>query len=250
MKITPVKDISLKDKIKLSLYDFIRSIDTGANDKLPREETLAKELKVSRNTMRSVLTELEKEGLIIRRHGRGTFINSEALQLKVAFTPSQEFLQMIEKSGYNASLELIKVEVTTVDKKITDHLKLPEGEPLVCVEKVFYANDNPAIYCIDRFPRKLIEGEIIPEELNDIVYLYLKRKVNITIVRDKTEIYTITTQEKKELADYFNVRNPKSFLACETVDFDEDNTPTLFLNVYFNTDFIRFNQVRPKQIIY
>ncbi len=250
MKISPVKDKSLKEKIKISLHDFVRSIDTGINNKLPREEVLAKELQVSRNTVRSVLIEMEQEGLIIRKHGRGTFVNSEALQLKVAFTPAPEFMQMIRNSGYEARLELLKVEIRQVDSLITKRLKIAADDPVVCIEKLFFADDNPAIYCIDRFPRKLIENEIVAEDLNDIVYFYLKNQAGITIVRDKTEFYTTTNIENVALTDHFKIPTVKSFLVCESVEFDYENEPTLYNHVYFDTEFIRFNQVRPKQIIY
>lgn len=250
MNITPVKDISLKEKIKISLYEFIRSIDTGTNDKLPREEILAKELKVSRNTMRGVLTEMEQEGTIIRKHGRGTFVNSEALQLKVSFTPALEFMQMIKASGYEAKLKLLKVEVKEVESKITNRLKISQDDRVVCIEKLFYADGNPAIYCIDRFPKKLIKEEINPEDLNDIVYFYLKNKAGITIVRDKTEFYTTISTENTDLSINFKLNKAKSFLVCESVEFDDENEPVLYNHVYYDTEFIRFNQVRPKQIIY
>jgi GntR family transcriptional regulator len=250
MNISPVKDKSLKEKIKISLHEFVRSIDTGINNKLPREELLAKELKVSRNTVRGVLIEMEQEGLIIRKHGRGTFVNSEALQLKVAFSPAPEFMQMIRNSGYEAKLEVLKVEIKEIDPFISKRLKIEQGDPVVCIEKLFFADENPAIYCIDRFPRKLIKEEIVFEDLNEIVYFYLKNKAGITIVRDKTEFYTTTNIENRVLTVHFKTDAVKSYLVCESVEFDYENEPTLYNHVYFDTEFIRFNQVRPKQIIY
>lgn len=250
MNITPVKDISLREKIKNSLYEYIRAIDTGANDKLPREEILAKELMVSRNTMRGVLTELEQEGAIIRKHGKGTFINSETMQLKVSFTPALEFMQMIKASGYEARLELLNVETIEVEPKISKRLKIELDDKVVHVKKIFYADDNPAIYCIDRFPRKLVKGDIQAKDLNDIVYFYLKNKAGITIVRDKTEFYTILSTDNPELVENFKLNKTKAFLVCESVEFDDENEPVLYNHVYYDTEFIRFNQVRPKQIIY
>lgn len=250
MNIRPVKDISLKDKIRNSLCEYIRSIDTGSNDKLPREEILAGKLKVSRNTVRGVLTALEQEGLIIRKHGLGTFINSETVQLKLPFSPAMEFLQVIEASGYKARLALINVEIKVVDSKIADGLRIGQTDSVVCIKKIFYADDHPAIFCIDRFPRKLIKQEIIPAELNNVVYFYLKNKAGITIVRDKTEFYSIISSENPEISKYFLLEKAKSFLVCESVEFDDKNAPILYNHVYYDTDFIRFTQVRPKKIVY
>lgn len=250
MKLAPVKDISLKEKIKNALNEYIRSIDTGINNKLPREEVLSKELKVSRHTMRNVLTELEQEGVVIRKHGKGTFINSESLRVKVPITPYCEFSQMIKDSGYSADLKLLSVEIIPANPQIAKGLKIPPDSPIVSVKKLFFANNSPAIYCIDRFPRSFVKGEIIESELNQITYAYLKEKTGISIVRDRTEVYAAKSDEHPNLETYFDFKESRALLVFESIEFDEENNPALYNHVFYNTDFIRFNQVRTKKCIY
>lgn len=48
----------------------------SAGDRLPSEPALAKELGVSRVSVRAALAQLESEGLVDRRHGSGTYVNS------------------------------------------------------------------------------------------------------------------------------------------------------------------------------
>ncbi len=43
---------------------------------LPAEPQLAEQLGVSRATLRQALTLLTKEGLLVRQHGRGTFVSA------------------------------------------------------------------------------------------------------------------------------------------------------------------------------
>ena len=47
------------------------------NGKLPAEKDLAEAYKVSRVTMRQAIAELEKDGLIVRFRGRGSFLKSQ-----------------------------------------------------------------------------------------------------------------------------------------------------------------------------
>ena len=47
------------------------------NGKLPAEKELAESYKVSRVTMRQAIAELEKDGLIVRYRGRGSFLKSQ-----------------------------------------------------------------------------------------------------------------------------------------------------------------------------
>lgn len=53
-----------------------------SDGKLPTERQLAEALQVSRVTVRRALSRLQDQGLIIRRHGQGTFINTDMLDLE------------------------------------------------------------------------------------------------------------------------------------------------------------------------
>ena len=53
-----------------------RNISTGAlavGDLLPSEAELCRWMNISRNTVRQAIGELEDEGLVVRKAGRGTF---------------------------------------------------------------------------------------------------------------------------------------------------------------------------------
>ena len=54
-----------------------RNISTGVlavGDLLPSEAELCRALNISRNTVRQAIGELEDEGLVVRKRGRGTFV--------------------------------------------------------------------------------------------------------------------------------------------------------------------------------
>jgi DNA-binding FadR family transcriptional regulator len=59
-----------------------RAIETGAyseGDKLPTERQLAASFKAARSTVRRALDKLEKEGLVSRRLGSGTFVGGTSI---------------------------------------------------------------------------------------------------------------------------------------------------------------------------
>lgn len=248
MEILRIKNRSLNEEVKEALYRYIKSMDIDKNNKLPREEALAEMLGVSRITIRRTLTELSHEGVIFRKHGIGTFVNADALQIKVTFNPAQEFEKLIKNSGYQADVELVNVEIKLAGYKVANKLQIDPEDEVVIVEKVFYADENPAIYCIDRFPRKLIDGPISPNDMKLSIFEFLKSKAGRIVTRDIVEISTVVTTENDKLASYMNSVKPKALLLFESVNFDQDNNPVFYDSEYYDTDFIKFSSCRQKDI--
>ena len=98
--IAPIRKKTLSDSVKDSLRKLISEKAFNEAGKLPPEEELARQLAVSRITIRKALTDLEQEGLLLRIHGRGTFVNPAARQVKVNLSGMLEFGSVISGNGY------------------------------------------------------------------------------------------------------------------------------------------------------
>ena len=61
-------------QVKSAVLEYISQNGLKRNSQLPSEANIAKTLGVSRNTLREAYISLENEGVIIRRHGIGTFV--------------------------------------------------------------------------------------------------------------------------------------------------------------------------------
>ncbi len=117
-----VKNRSLSEEVKANIIKYIKTMDLRKNNKLPNEDLLANLFGVSRITIRSALNELSSEGLVFRQQGRGgTFVNVEALQMKVTLNPAVEFEDMIRNSGYSVDVKILKTYTKTVSKKNSKH---------------------------------------------------------------------------------------------------------------------------------
>lgn len=65
-------------KVVDTLYGRIQSGEYGVDERLPSERMLSSDLGVARNTVREALEVLEKQGLIRRRAGSGSFVNPKS----------------------------------------------------------------------------------------------------------------------------------------------------------------------------
>lgn len=246
LDIKPLKVKGLSEMAKQAIYDYIKSMDLEINTKLPQEEVLAKQLGVSRVTVRSALNELASEGIIFRRQGKGTFVNREALQIKATFNPIEDLRDVIVNSGYDVKVVMHEIEVRLPTEVEAERLRISAESEVVCIDKTFYADEHPAIYCVDVFPRDLYEGEIDEAEMSISIYDLLKVKMNKVITWDKVEILTATSEENPILKKPFNCSEAKSFLNCRVVNFDEEDLPVIYADEYIDTNIIRFNMIRQK----
>ena len=247
MKICKVKEQALSKLKKKSILDYIKSMDFSESAKLPREELLAKELGVSRITVRSALNELATEGIIFRRQGKGTFVNTQALHMNVVFNPVGDLRDVIAASGYKVKTEILAVYKRAATQEEALKLQLEQNEMVLIIERMFYANDMPAIYCLDRIPANVLAEDLRQEDLDMSIYRYFKEKLSRPITWDKVEISTVVSSETENLAKYFKCSQIKSFLNCDIVNFDDSDKPVFYANEYVDTQFIRYQMIRQKK---
>lgn len=94
------KPAPLQNKIQHFLETEIKN-GGFANGKLPSERTLAMQLEISRDTLRSALNHLEDQGHIVRYRNKGTFLKSN---VKLQIT-SNKNLVLIFPSGFSATIQ-------------------------------------------------------------------------------------------------------------------------------------------------
>jgi GntR family transcriptional regulator, arabinose operon transcriptional repressor len=68
------------EQLKAQLVNAVVSGHLRPGQNLPSEQTLAETIQIARSTVRQALASLERDGLVRRVHGKGTFIHEEAHQ--------------------------------------------------------------------------------------------------------------------------------------------------------------------------
>jgi len=249
MDLRLLKEESLSQITKKEIYKYIKSMDINVSNKLLREEILAEMLGVSRITVRSALNELATEGIIFRRQGKGTFVNKEALLMKVSLNPIGDLKQVIIDSGYEVDVKIANITTRQGSEDETNKLQIKPKSKILVIEKIFYANNKPAIYSIDRIAEELFDKDIQKKELELSIFELSQKKLGRKIIWDKVELSTVTSEENAILKKSFQIEGVKSFLNCDIVNFDDHDIPIIYTNEYINTGIIRFNLIRQKNFL-
>jgi GntR family transcriptional regulator len=112
-----------RDEIRERLRELIDTVAPG--DALPSERDLSAGLGASRPTVRAAIEELAREGLLVRRHGRGTFTNPRKISQEV---PSTADLPPAE--GDWAS-ELLEFETVPAGARLGRRLEVSPADTLI-----------------------------------------------------------------------------------------------------------------------
>lgn len=245
MRIKPIDKSSMTDTIRRQLVDLIADQYTEGIYKLPTEQQIADQLQVSRNTLRSVLSQMAAEGLILRKHGMGTFINPEALAVCVNLQELIDFSGIIARCGHAPSHEIYSLTEVTADTEVAEKLRIPLGSPVLRVEYWLYADGLPAIvvegWCsADLFFEK-------PEKQlweNLSAFQILDRCAGRKVQSDRVRVETMTTDSLHKQLGHPTKLRCQSVLLLDSIGFDSQEIPVIWGRAYFDTNLIHFDLYR------
>ena len=130
-----------------------RSISSGTlnvGDLLPSEAELCRALDVSRNTVRQAIGELEEEGLVVRKRGKGTFVadpNTNRRGVRYSFTTE------ISSLGKVPSSTLVDFAVITPSREVCEKMELHKGTSVYCFTRVRNVDGEPLILETSYYPK-------------------------------------------------------------------------------------------------
>lgn len=147
--------IPLYEQLKNIIEHKINTNEFKANEQIPSERELGEMYNVSRITVRQAIDLAEKEGLVSRVHGVGTFVASPKIRQEL--DTIADFQSTLSQSGLIASTELIETNVLTSDFKLSKLLNLNIMEKILNLQLIGYGDDSPIVYYNTFFPFKLGE---------------------------------------------------------------------------------------------
>ena len=145
----------------LQLLDILRDIinqgEWQLGEQLPGEHSLCETYEVSRTVVRQALRELELEGLIYRRKGKGSFVAEPKISGGLA-QKLTGFYQDMEERGTRPISQVLKQAVVPASAKVAQELKIDLGTPVVELQRLRFVENEPIVLVTSYLPHKLCPG--------------------------------------------------------------------------------------------
>jgi GntR family transcriptional regulator len=158
-------------RLQADLAKLIAETPPGA--RLMSEPDLAKQMGVSRATLREAMRTFETQGLIRRRQGSGTYVVGKFQVIEAGLEVLESIETMARRMNLEVSVSDLHIEQTNADSKIAEGLCVEEGTPYVRVRRVMRAESRPVAYLIDSLPVDTLKVDDLANEFRGSVLDYL-----------------------------------------------------------------------------
>ncbi|MGD8967094.1 MAG: GntR family transcriptional regulator [Anaerolineae bacterium] len=225
---------------------LFKLIEDGAyqpGQQLPSESNLAAQLGISRPTLREALFNLEQEGVIVRKHGVGTFVApAYGDRLASGLERLESILALADRQGMSTQMLRLNVEQIPADDRLAERLELAPNTPLTRVRRTIAVDGRSAAYLVDFMPAALLPPEALDESFNGSVLDLLVRRNGIRIHEALAEITAINADAL--LAEHLEVKPGHAVLRLSETLFTEELAPVEFSRNYFLPDYFDFHILR------
>jgi|SRR5579871_747022 GntR family transcriptional regulator len=126
-------------RIQSAIRKRIESSELKPGDLVDSERELARMHKVSLMTARHALAGLEREGIVERRRGAGTFVASP----KIHFNKLMSYTEHMSSRGLSPRSRVLLAKIIDHEPEVAARLALPATSPLVKIERLRETGDEP-----------------------------------------------------------------------------------------------------------
>ncbi len=223
-------------QIEEGLGDRIESGRLAPGERLPAERDLALALSVSRMTVRQALASLAARGLVERGIGRGTFVR-ESPRVVHDLTRVAGFTEEVERQGLEAGAQILAADEQRAPAQVAQMLGIEAGAPVVRLERVRLAGDQPITLEDSWVPGERFPG-LLEHDLSGSLYALMGEHYELAPVSATERLEPVAARAHEAAA--LGVPEGSPLMLVERVAYAADDTAVEFARDRHRGDRARF----------
>jgi GntR family transcriptional regulator len=209
-------------QIQNDIRKQIESSELHVGDAVASERELAKIHKVSLMTARHALAGLEREGLVERRRGAGTFVAAP----KIHFNKLMSYTEHMSSRGLNPRSRVLVAKVVEHEAEVAARLGLPATTALVKIERLRETGDEPFALETCYLPAKEFSGLIGVPLARTSLFTTLQRDFDVELAYADEEVDATTAEAN--IAELLGVSRGASVLRIRQVIYSTKGRATIY----------------------
>jgi GntR family transcriptional regulator len=204
--------MELNPKLSKPLYVQVRErilkdVEFGNYKKgeaIPTEPELCQIYEVSRNTIRNAVKSLVNDNLLIKKQGKGTFVQNDKITSAISKrSRAKSFTDICKEAGQEAGSKVIKSVIELACEQDVLTLGIQPEDHVIVLERIRYADDTPVSVEVTRFTERF--QFLMEEDLNGKRSMYRILEDKYDIVLEVESIELELTYASYEIAHYLSV---------------------------------------------
>lgn len=232
----PNSPVPLYQQIKAALRSGILDGKYPPHCRMPSESELQEMFEVSRITIRQALGDLQKEGLIFKVHGKGSFVSQPKAVQNI--TSLQGFAEAMASEGHEIVNRVLSFDFVPAAPEVAAALGLVEGEKVAEIHRVRLLNRAPTSYEVTFLPealgKKLVRADLATRD----IFLILENDCGIALGSADLGITAIPA--RPPVSRVLEIKRDAPVLRVERLTRDSDDHPVDFEYLYFKGDAFQY----------
>lgn len=232
--------ITLSQRLHEDLAKIISATKPG--DRLLTEPDLAKQLGVSRATLREAMRTFETQGFLLRKQGVGTFVVRPTQVLESGLEVLESIETLAKRTGLPVSPGKVDLEQRQATSEECDALGMELGCTIISVSRVIMAEGRPAAYLVDILPEDVLSPDEVQQGFSGSVLDLLLERGNPQLVNSHCEIAAVAADSTISRA--LHIQRGDAILKFSSRLFALDGRVVDFSYSFFLPGYFRFHVVR------
>lgn len=210
--------------------EMVKSPEYQNKEFLPNEMSLAKNLGISRNTVRQAFNKLVYEGLLIRKKGVGTRVADQSVNTRANNWLS--FSQEMKASGIQIINFDLQVSWIEADGELAGFFDIEIDKKIIKLERVRGRAEYPFVYFVSYFhPRIGLTGK---EDFSRPLYEILEKDYSVVVKLSKEEISAELAGNT--IGKILNIDSASPILKRKRFVFDPGGRPVEYNLGFYRSD--------------
>ncbi len=225
-------------QIAQSLRERITEGRPAPGQRLDNQRSLAREFGVTLMTLRQALEVLERDGLIIRRHGLGTFVSSPIVDYDILHL--RTFAGDLSAKGERVATRFLGSRFAVADRWVSRELGLGRRARVFALERLRLVDGHPMSLQLSYLPaaigEEVAKADLAVTPLRQA--LSFKLGIEITAARETVSAVHLEAAAARELG----CRPGIPAFRSDRVSIGPDGTPVVYDRVFIPGDRFRITR--------
>ena len=217
-------------EIQNAIRKRIQESQLKPGDLVASERELAKTHGVSLMTARHALAGLEREGIVERRQGAGTFVASP----KIHFNRLMSYTEQTSSRGLNPHSRVLAIKIIEHEPEIAARLRLPPTSKIVKLERLRESSDEPLALETCYLPAREYSDLMSAPLGKASLFATLHRKYGVDLAYADEEVDA--TPAEANVADLLSVQRGVPLLRIRQVIYSTTGKATIYAIGFYRSD--------------